>query len=110
MVIIITSFIIIDMIRGIQQRSGEGIIMSNLFTMLLTNTLQHPLQVTFQIETGRGDDNLWFIRPLHESNDPKCLSYLYHARQYLRATNQMHLICDLGIEWMNVYSHTLYHL
>ena len=88
--------IIIITIRGTPHRTGEGILLSNLFTMLLTNTLQHPLRVTFYVETGRSVDSQWFVRPMHELHDPKCLSYLYHSRQYMKATNQTHLICDLG--------------
>lgn len=61
---------------GVSYRAGHGVIVSSVFSLRMTNTLNRPLLVTFSIEPPRGVNGSFTVQPAARHNDPLCLSYL----------------------------------
>ena len=80
---------------------GEGIFLSSLFSLQMTNTLLHTVSVTFKVEAPRGlSGGSFYLQPAVEYNDPICFSYIRHT------TKDFHSRCKSSSKASDLSVHT----
>jgi hypothetical protein len=73
-------------VDGKSAKVGEGIFLSSLFSLQMTNTLLHTVYVTFKVEAPRGlSGGSFYLQPAVEYDDPICLSYIRYTTKDIRS-------------------------